>query len=47
MDEKAIYARGKEIRAREIAKNMLKKNMQIEDISEVTGLTTEEIEKLK
>ena len=29
-----------------IAKNMLKKNMSIEDISDVTGLSIEEIKKL-
>ena len=29
-----------------IAKNMLKKNMSIEDISDVTGLTIEEIKTL-
>ena len=31
----------------EIAKNMLKKKMSIEDISEITGLTEEDIKKLK
>ena len=31
----------------ETAKNMLKKNMSIEDISEITGLSIEEINKLK
>ena len=30
-----------------IAKNMLKKNMSIEDISDVTGLTIEEINNLR
>ena len=30
----------------EIAKNMLKKKMSIEDISEITGLTKEDIQKL-
>ena len=30
----------------EIAKTMLKKKMELEDISEITGLTIEEIEKL-
>ena len=30
----------------EIAKIMLKKKMELEDISEITGLTIEEIEKL-
>ena len=30
-----------------IAKNMLKKNMSIEDISDVTGLTLEEINNLR
>ena len=32
---------------REIAKAMLKKNMELEDISEITGLAIEEIEKLQ
>ena len=31
----------------EIAKNMLKKNMPLSDIVELTGLTKEEIQKLK
>ena len=31
----------------EIVKNMLKKNMSIEDISDVTGLTLEEINNLR
>ena len=31
----------------EIVKNMLKKNMSIEDISDVTGLTIEEINNLR
>ena len=31
----------------EIAKNMLKKNMSLEDISEITGLSIENIKKLK
>ena len=31
----------------DIARNMLKKNMSIEDISDVTGLTIEEIKKIK
>lgn len=30
-----------------IAKNMLNKNMSIEDISDITGLSVEEINKLK
>ena len=32
---------------KEIAKKLLKQNMKIETISEITGLTIEEIEKLK
>ena len=31
----------------EIAKNMLKKNMSLEDISEITGLTIYDIKKIK
>ena len=54
MDEKAIYAKGLDVgekqggeeEKRKIAKNLLKKNMKINDICEVTGLTKEEIEKL-
>ena len=30
----------------EIAKNMLKKNISIEDISDITGLSIEEIKKI-
>ena len=56
MDEKAIYqagldngkeegrAEGKKIGR---AKKILKQNMKIENIAEITGLTIEEIEKLK
>ena len=38
-------AEGKREQALVIAKNLLKKNMAIEDIAEVTGLSKEEIEK--
>ena len=38
---------GKNERNIEIAKKMLKKSMKIEDIIELTGLSQEEIEKLK
>ena len=41
---KIIGIKEKEI---EIAKKMLKKKMNIKDISEITSLTIEEIEKLK
>ena len=40
-------AEGKNERNIEIAKNMLKENIDIELISKVTGLNPEEIEKLK
>ena len=40
-------AAGKNERNIEIAQNMLKKSMKIEDIIELTGLSQEEIEKLK
>ena len=33
-------------KSKEIAKNMLKKKMKIEDIIEITGLTKEQIEEL-
>ncbi|MBO5413727.1 MAG: hypothetical protein J6A29_05540, partial [Clostridia bacterium] len=46
MDEKAIYARGKQIGAREIAKRMLNQNIPIDQIIKITELTTEEIEKI-
>ena len=46
MDEKAIYARGKQIGAREIAKELLNKDMPIEEIIKITRLTKEEIEKI-
>ena len=38
---------GKNERNIEIAQKMLKKSMKIEDIIELTGLSQEEIEKLK
>ena len=47
----AAKAEGKNIGIKEntleIAQNMLKKGMDLEDISEVTGLTKEEIQKLQ
>ena len=39
-------SKGENKKSIEIAKNMLKKNMSIEDISDITGLTIEEINKL-
>ena len=51
MDEHAIrrtgYNEGKEARNIEIAKNMIRKNIDKNTISEITGLSLEEIEKLK
>ena len=55
MDEKAIYQAGLdngkeegETKAiKEMTKKLLKKGMKIETIAEITGLTIEEIEKLK
>ena len=41
------YDSGKSDGVLNIAKNMLKKNMSIEDISDVTGLTIDEINNLK
>lgn len=38
---------GEKNKSLEIAKNMLKKQMSIQDIAEVTGLSPEEIETLK
>ena len=40
-------SRGIEQKSRKIAKKLLSKNMNIEEISEITGLTKEEIEDLK
>ena len=40
-------SKGKNKKSIEIAKNMLKKNMSIEDISDITGLSIEEINKIK
>ena len=40
-------AKGEKNKSIEIAKNMLKENIDIELISKVTGLNPEEIEKLK
>ena len=39
--------KGKKEQKIEIAKNMLKKQMSIQDIADVTGLSSEEIETLK
>ena len=39
--------KGKASRNIQIAKNMLKKNMNINDISEITGLSNDEIKLLK
>ena len=55
MDEKAIYQAGLdngkeegETKAiKEMTKKLLKKGMKIETLAEITGLTIEEIEKLK
>ena len=41
------YDSGKSDGVSNIAKNMLKKNMSMEDISDVTGLTIDEINNLK
>ena len=38
---------GEKKKQKEIAKKMLAKNMPIEDITELTGLTKEEVENLK
>ena len=45
--EKSGIIKGTNKRNIEIAKNMLKKNMSLEDISEITGLNIENIKKLK
>ena len=51
LDQKAIedagYDKGRVDEKKKIAKNLLKLNMSIEQIEEVTGLTEEEIKKLK
>lgn len=54
-DEKALYntgiREGKELgikeNKREIALKLLSKNMKTEEVAELTGMTKEEIEKLK
>ena len=50
MDEKATYRlgekRGIAKEKQEIAKKMLKRKINIEEIMEITGLTKEEIESL-
>ena len=46
MDEQAIYDKGVDDGKLQIAKNMLKKGMNVSDIVEITGLTKEEVEKL-
>ena len=50
-DEKNMYTSGVEDGVAqgklEIAKNMLRKKMSIEDIKEITGLTEEEIQKIQ
>ncbi|MBO5413799.1 MAG: hypothetical protein J6A29_05910, partial [Clostridia bacterium] len=50
MDEKAIYAKGLDVGGIEekikIAKELLNKDMPIEEIIKITGLTKEEIEKI-
>ena len=51
LDQKAIedagYDKGLKDGIKKIAKNLLKLNMSIEQIEKATGLTKEEIEKLK
>ena len=46
IEKKKSVKRGIAKKAKEIAKNMLKKNMSLEDISELTGLNKKEIIKL-
>ena len=46
-DEKALYNTGIREGKREIALKLLSKNMKTEEVAELTGLTKEEIEKLK
>ena len=50
LDEKAIYARGIEVgiekRNMEIAKVLLKEGLSVDKISEITGLTEEEIRQI-
>lgn len=51
MDEKALYMygqkEGEEKTSKKIAKKLLEKNMTIEEIAEITGLTHEEIKNIK
>lgn len=46
-DIKSAKAEGENKKALEIAKRMLKKNKSLKEIVEITGLTKEEVEKLK
>ena len=46
LDEKAIYARGEEVKQREIAKRLIELNIDIRDIMKATNLKMEEIEKI-
>ena len=46
-DMKSMFSAGKEEGVKDVAKKMLKQNIDIEVIIEVTGLTREEVEKLK
>lgn len=46
-DEKALYNTGIREGKREIALKLLSKNMKTEEVAELTGMTKEEIEKLK
>ena len=45
--ERIGLEKGKKEERNDIARKMLKRNMSIEDIKELTGLTLEELEKLK
>ena len=45
--EARYSAKGEERKAREIAKNMMKRNRPIDEIIEDTGLTREEVENLR
>ncbi|MDR0842348.1 MAG: hypothetical protein LBP68_02890, partial [Acidobacteriota bacterium] len=40
-------AEGEKLKAQAIARNAMKKNLPIEDIADITGLSREEVEKLR
>jgi predicted transposase YdaD len=46
-EETRVYQEAKEEKAQEIALNLLRKNLDVETIAEVTGLTIAQIEQIQ